>query len=247
MPKASLAGKVALVLGSAKNMGAAIAVALAKEGAKVAVHYRSSEKEAMSTFGKVKSLSPGSILAKCDIENESELKALFSQIEKEYGRLDMLVNCVGDFIWKKMSETSREELESVMRNNMLSAYSAMKAALPLMRKNCFGRIINFGSAGSERIMVREMTSPYYAAKTGLYMISKSLSSECIRDGITINMVSPGMLATSVAGPGIDKMPAGRYAEFGDIVNAVMFLISEKSSYITGANIEVAGGWWPDMG
>jgi len=105
-------------------------------------------------------------------------------------------------------------------------------------KNNYGRIINFGSAGSGRVTIRKMASSYYAAKTGLYIVSKALSSECIKQGITINMISPGMFETSAVKPKKESMPAGRYAEFKGIINAVMFFLSEKSDCISGSNLEI---------
>lgn len=112
-----------------------------------------------------------------------------------------------------------------------------------MQKKKWGRIINFGCVGADNLTIREKTTPYYIAKSGVIMLTKVLAYEYAKYGITINSISPGILQTSVAKP---KTPTGKFAEFEDIINAVNFLLKDDSSYINGANLEVAGGWRPGI-
>ncbi|KHO45401.1 MAG: dehydrogenase of unknown specificity, short-chain alcohol dehydrogenase like protein [archaeon GW2011_AR3] len=242
----ALKGKVALVTGSGKGIGAAIAAKLAGMGASVILHYNTSSDSANKLFQSIKRISPKSIVMRADLMIREEAEELFEAIRNNYGRLDILVNTAGDFIWKKIDETDEKEVDHVLHNNILTAYLCMQLAFPLMKKNKYGRIVNFGTVGCERIMVREMTAPYYAAKTGLLILSKSLATSYAKYGITINMISPGMLPTSVSLPPKKEMPMGKYAGYDDIINALLFILSDSSSYITGANIEVAGGWFPGV-
>ena len=129
-----LDGKVALVTGSAKHLGAAIAIELAKRGASVIVHYNSSRKDAEQTISKVKKFSKKSILVQADLMNIDDADRIFDTIREHYGRLDILINTVGDFIWKKISQTDEKELDYVVRNNLTTAFSMMQRSLPMMRK-----------------------------------------------------------------------------------------------------------------
>ena len=110
-----------------------------------------------------------------------------------------------------------------------------------MKKKGWGRIINFGCVAGDSITVRKNTTPYYIAKTGIIMLTKTFAYEYAKYNITVNSVSPGILKTSIVKA---RTPKGRYADFPDIINAINFLLKEESDYVNGANIEVAGGWRP---
>lgn len=238
---ASLEGKVALVTGSAKGLGRAMAVSLAKEGAVVVVHYRSSRKEADATLAEVRRFSPKSIMVHGDVNSAAEISSMFRQIKSRFGRLDILINNVGDFIFKSISETSAGEFSNVIDSNLKAVFLCSLEALRMMRKQKSGHIINFGCVGADRITIREKTTPYYIAKTGVYMLSKAMAQSEARNGVRINTISPGVLETSVA------KPAGSVIiRHDDIINAMLFLLCSSSWKITGANIEVSGGWIPGL-
>lgn len=228
----SLKGKIALVTGSAKGLGKAIALELARSGADVIINYFRSEKEAETTLKEAKESSKGSIKIRADVTDEKEVSMMFNRIRGKFGKLDILVNNVGDFIYKPITEVSSEEFRHVMKSNLFSAFYCCKSALPMMKN--YGRIINIGCMGCDRITIRKMTSPYYMAKTGLWMLTKSLALET-KKGVTVNMVSPGVLESSVV------KPQAEIIKFSDINNAVMFLLSENSGKINGSNMEVSGG------
>ena len=236
-----LEGKVALVTGSSKGIGKSIALALAKEGATVIVHYQTSEKEAEETLSAIKNYSKNSFLVKANLRNEEDVKKMADEIFKKLGKVDILVNNVGNFIYKPITETSSEDFKDVIESNLMSTFYCCKYFLPKMRENKFGRIIDFGCAGCDRIVIRENTTPYYMAKTAVYMLTKALAAAEAKNGINLNVISPGITEFSKVKL---EVPKGRVADTDDIVNAVMFLLSEKSDYITGANIEVSGGWVP---
>lgn len=236
----NLKGKIALVTGAAKNLGSAIAIALAEQGAEVAIHYHHSKKEAEYTLQKVQKYSEG-IIIPADLVKEKDVISMFRYIDKYLGEVDILINLVGNFIFEPITTTSFVKFKDVIESNLYASFLCSQQALPSMQKKKWGRIINFGCAGAESLTIRKNTTPYYIAKTGVIMLTKVLAYEYAQYGITINSISPGILQTSVAKP---KTPTGKFAQFADIINAIHFLLKEESGYINGANIEVAGGWRP---
>ncbi len=232
--------KIALVTGSAKNLGRAISIDLAKQGTKVVIHYNHSEKEAIQTLKEVKKYS-GGIIVCADLTKPEDVIPMFRSIDKQLGSIDILINLVGDFIYKSVQSVEFDQFRNVIESNLYSTFLCCKQALPGMTKKKWGRIINFGCVGAENITIREKTTPYYIAKTGVIMLTKVLAYEYAKYGITVNSISPGILETSIAKP---PTPSGRNASFEDIINAVNFLLKKESNYINGANIEVAGGWKP---
>ena len=230
--------KIALVTGSAKNLGRAIAIDLAKQGAKVVIHYNHSEKEAKQTLSEVKKYSNG-VTVKADLTKQEDVISMYRYIDNKMGSIEVLINLVGNFIFEPITITLFEKFRDVIESNLYSTFLCCQEILPEMKKKKWGRIINFGCVGADSITIREKTTPYYIAKTGVIMLTKILAYEYAKYGITINSISPGILITSIAKP---PTPSGRFAHFEDIINAVNFLLKEESNYINGANIEVAGGW-----
>ena len=113
-----------------------------------------------------------------------------------------------------------------------------------MERAGFGRVVNFADAAADLLRAVPTLTPYMVAKTGVLLLTKSLAHRYAEAGITVNAVSPGIIDNSVTKPpgGVSAIPAGRYATTDDIVNAVLFLVSEESGYVTGTNLKVAGGW-----
>jgi len=234
----NLLGKIALVTGSAKNLGRTIAIDLARQGVKVAVHYNTSENEAKKTLEEVKKYSDG-IIIHADLTNPKDVTSMFNSINKKLGKIDILINLVGDFIYQSIKSVQFDQFRNVIESNLYSTFLCCKEVLPGMLEKKWGRIINFGNTGAENIMIREKTTPYFIAKTGVVMLTKVLAYEYASSGITVNSISPGILTTSIVKT---ATPAKRFAKFTDIINAVNFLLKEESSYINGANIEVAGSF-----
>jgi NAD(P)-dependent dehydrogenase (short-subunit alcohol dehydrogenase family) len=237
-----LKGKVALVTGSAKNLGRALALSLAKEGAIVAAHYHESEKEAKTLREELRRHNEKSEIFRADLRNEKETREMISAVEKTYGRVDVLINNVGNFIYKPFDEVEYEEFKDVIETNLYASFLCTKLVIEGMKARGEGNVINLGCAGADRLTVRELTTPYYIAKTGVILLTKIFARTYAPHGVRFNSISPGVLESSVAEP--LSIPAGRRASFDDIVNTILFLLSPDSSYINGANIEVAGGWVP---
>lgn len=231
--------QIALVTGGAKGLGAAIARHLAAMGYVVIVHYRSSEKAATATLAAVRRQSPESSMISADLRSATDVDALIGVILQRYGRLDVLVHTVGNFVYKKLSAFALEEWKEVMETNLQSTFLLTQAALPHMQHAQYGRIILFGCAGADRFVTHEHTTPYYIAKTGVVMLTKQLASEYAPFGVTVNCISPGVLTSSHVKV---TTPTGRAIPFVAITRTVSFLLAEESQYINGANIEVADGW-----
>ncbi len=235
-----LTNKVALITGSAKRTGKTIALEIAKAGADVWIHYRSSKEEAEETLKQVKSLGATGDIIQGDISSALGATHIIEQI----GKIDVLVNNVGNFLVKDISEISPAEWDEQLLGTVSSTFYMCHAALPQMVKQKFGRIVNIGDAGAELIKAWKDTTPYMIGKTGVVILTKSLAMRYAAEGITINCVSPGMLDNSIVKPpnGAEDIPAKRYGTPIDIANAVNFLLQPNSSYITGENIVVSGGW-----
>ena len=236
--------RVAVVTGSAKGLGRAIALALAENGYTLVVHYRKSKVEAQDVLELISKRSPGSIMVSGDLRNEDEVENIFAEIVEKLGRVDLLVNNVGDFIYKKFSETTNSEFRDLLETNLFATLYCSRAVLPVMRKQKSGNIINLGAVGAERIQVTEKSTPYFMAKTAVYTLTKMMAWEEAKNGVRINMISPASLETDIFES--SDFPAGRSANYDDVIKTLLFLISEDAEYINGANIEVAGAFIPGM-
>ena len=236
--------KVAVVPGAVKGLGADIARFLAKNGYSVVAHFNKSSKEADLLLEEIKIDSPDSSVLSADLTNEVGVGKLFNNINKKYGRLDLLVNNVGNFAYKPFNKTTNGEFRDIFESNVYSALYCSREALLIMRKQKSGHIINIGAVGAERLIIRENSMPYFLGKTGVYILTKTMAWEEAGNGIHINMISPASMATDIFSE--DDFPMGREAQYKDVISALQFLTSSSAYYINGANIEVAGAFVPGM-
>ncbi len=232
--------KTALVTGSAKGLGRAIAVDLAKQGYIVCVNYRTSRKLAEETLKEVKKNSLQSIAIQGDMSISNDANAAIGKIVENFGAIDVLVNNAGDFIMKKLGDMSEAEFRAIIDSNLMSAFLCSTAAIPFMRKRKQGNIINIGASGCDNLLSKPLTTPYYIAKSGVLLLTRQFAEDEFKNGIRVNMISPGVMENSVAFP--KNMVKGQITSFDDVNNAIRFLLSEKSKIISGANIHVTGGW-----
>jgi 3-oxoacyl-[acyl-carrier protein] reductase len=232
--------RVALVTGSAKGMGRAIALALAGRAQGVAVHYRGSASEAAEAVADIERLGTRSAAFAADITEEAEAEGLVRKVEEAFGRLDVLVNNVGPFLVKPWQELSGGDWDAMFRAVLESAHFCMKAALPGMRRRRWGRVVNIGYSRAERIGSFPTIVPYAVAKTGLLILTRTAAVSEVTNGITINMVSPGLIEGGVMPSG--KIPPGAAGTFDDVAGTVAYLASEEAAAVTGTNILVAGTW-----
>ncbi|MDO8260693.1 MAG: SDR family oxidoreductase, partial [Candidatus Magasanikbacteria bacterium] len=210
----------------------------------VIVHFNKSKDEAKKLLGQIQVDSPGSSIISADLTSEDAVGLMFKTISEEYKSVDLLVNNVGNFLFKPFAKTTNGEFRDLLETNIYSTLYCSREALNMMRKQKSGHIINIGAVGAERLIIRENSMPYFLGKTGVYVLTKTMAWEEAKNGVHINMISPASLKTDIFDP--SDFPMGREAKYEDVIKALSFLTSEAAYYINGANIEVSGGFVPGM-
>lgn len=231
--------KTALITASTKGIGKAIALHLANAGYHITLNYHRDKESAEAAYKEIKSIGGKVELLKFNVSSEIEAQQL---VARSFGAMDgigVLVNNLGEYLKKPMLETTSREWQQIINSNLMSALHTTTAVIPLMRSRKYGRIINIGYASIEKLEAQPLKTPYVIAKTGLLIYTKSLAVELIKDDITVNMISPGIIENSLSQP-ISEIPAGRVGSFDDISRVVDLFI--QSPYMSGQNVEVAGGW-----
>ena len=243
----NLYGKVAIVTGASRGIGAAIAEELASEGATVVINYMGSEDRANEVKNKIESNKGKAITYKCNVADYDECNQFIKDIQKECGKIDILVNNAGitrDGLVMAMSE---EDFDSVIDTNLKGSFNTIRFASRFMMKNRWGRIINLSSVSG--LMGNAGQANYSASKAGIIGMTKSIAKELASRNITANAVAPGFIDTDMTQvlPDLVKeqakaqIPLGRFGKTQDIAQLVAFLASESSSYITRQVIAVDGG------
>jgi 3-oxoacyl-[acyl-carrier protein] reductase len=244
----SLRNRVALVTGGSRGIGRGIATRLAKDGARVAIAYRSNKAAAQLTLRQLQATGVEGVAVETDISDPSRAEQLVKTVVERFGRLDVVVNNVGDFRWGTVSESSLEDWKGIFSSNLLTVLYVTRAALPHMRKGRWGRIVNLGAVGAERAFGQAKISAYAAAKAAVVALSRSLALEEAKNGITVNVVNPSSideneLTLSEARSMRDaRFPIGRPPTVEDVAATVSFFASEEAEYVTGQVMNVSGGW-----
>ncbi len=233
--------RAALVTGSSKGIGRGIALALARAGYDVAIHYRASRDEAEAVRLEAESFGVQSVTLKADVTKPDEAAALVQGAQEAFGRLDALVNNVGNYVRKPLLDLEISEWHDMMDSNLNATFYTCRAAIPGMRKAGYGRIINIGYAGARNLLARPGIVPYAIAKTGVDLLTKAIAKSEIAHGITANVVAPGVIENSVSQP-ITEIPAGRLGRIDELTSAVLYFVSDDAEYVTGQTLEIAGGW-----
>ena len=243
MIEPDLAGRTALVTGSAKGVGREVLLSLADCGADVAVHYRTSDDAARAVADEAAERGVEATTVRADVTDAGEVDALFSAVEDDLGTVDVLMNNVGAFAPEHWADLDVETWHRVMDTNVTATYLCCRRVLPGMRAAGWGRIVNVGYASAERGLVAPKNFPYFVAKAGVLMFTRMLAADTQDDGVTVNAVSPYVVENSEVFP--DELPRGRPASFSDLAQAVRFFLEADSAYLSGVNVEVSGGWLPE--
>ena len=241
----SLEGKVALVTGGSRGIGAAIAKHLAADGAMIAITYTKGADAAASVVEAIKSSGGKAIALQADATDAGQVNAAIDKTVAAFGKLDVFVNNAGTAVPKKFEETTIEELDRVIDINLRGAFVATQAALKHM--NAGGRIILIGSCVGERMMTPGLVA-YAATKGAIKMFAQGLAREVGDRGITVNNIQPGPIDTDLnpasgewAVPQKAMTALNRYGSVDDVAALVAFVAGPEASYITGASLTVDGG------
>ena len=244
-----LSGKVALVTGGSRGLGKAIAEAMGKQGAKVAICGRKQE-NLDKTVEDFRQMGLDVMAQSANVGDSGQVAALFQAVEERFGKLDILVNNVGmNILTPSVTDTDESLWDKIVQSNLKGAFLTSSQGARLMKKGGRGKIINISSVGARK------SAPgmgiYCVAKAGLEMLTKVLAVELAPNNINVNAVAPSMIKTQFSQPfwGVEEMakeitksvPMGRIGETGDVTGAVLFLASGLSDFITGEVIIVDGG------
>ncbi len=244
----SLRNRVALITGGSRGIGKGISMRLAQDGARIAIAYRSNKAAAQQALRQLQASGADCVAVETDISDASRAEQLIKTVADRFGRLDIVVNNVGDFRWGTLAESSLEDWQSIFSSNLWSVVFVSRAALPHMRSGRWGRIINLGAVGAERAFGQAKISAYAAAKAAVVALSRSLALEEAKNGITVNVVNPSSidekeLSLEEARRMRDaRFPIGRPPTVEDVANTVAFFASEEAEYVTGQVVNVSGGW-----
>jgi 3-oxoacyl-[acyl-carrier protein] reductase len=244
----SLRDRVALITGGSRGIGRGIAVRLARDGARVAIVYRSNKVAAQQTLRQLQTSGADCVAVETDITDAARAEQLLRTVADRFGRIDIVVNNVGDFRWGTLAESSLQDWQDVFSSNLMTVLYISRAALPHMRRGRWGRIINLGAVGAERAFGQAKISAYAAAKAAVVALSRSLALEEAKNGITVNVVNPSSidekeLTLNEARRMRDaRFPIGRPPTVEDVAATVSFFASEEAEYVTGQVVNVSGGW-----
>jgi acetoacetyl-CoA reductase len=240
-------GRVALVTGGTRGIGAAITEKLAKGGAHVAAGYSRGKEAADALQGRLASDGAKVSVHQGRVDDPQDCQRVVSEVLERFGRIDYLVNNAGITVDKTVRKMSFDDWHNVLNVNLFGAFAMTKAVLEHMIERGSGRIVNISSVIGETGNVGQAN--YAASKAGLFGLTKSLALEMSRRGITVNVVAPGFIATEMVGQMpqaaldavVEKIPLRRLGKPEEVARVVSFLCEDESSYITGAVYTINGG------
>ena len=247
-----LSGRVAAVSGASSGLGQQMARAFAKQGADLAIMARRVER--LETFKKEleKEYKVKVIAIKCDVTDTEQINAAAKAVEKEFGKVDILLNCAGSAKNNDTLNMTDEEWDFTIATDETSVFKMTRAFGNIMKKNGYGRIINiasiYGLVGNAEIP----TIAYHASKGAVVNFTRAAACELAKDGITVNAICPGFFYTELTTETLDSdffktfannhVPMGRYGKEGELDAAAVFLASEEARYVTGVILPVDGGY-----
>jgi 3-oxoacyl-[acyl-carrier protein] reductase len=244
-----LAGKVALITGGSRGIGASCSILFAKSGCDIAFTYKSNKLAADKIKSQVEALGRKCLPVKCEISSFADVKNCIKEIIEYYSKIDILVNNAGIWTYGEIGNMEQLTWQETMNVNLNSVYYFCNEVVPFMKKHNYGRIINVTSTAGQR--GEAYHSHYAASKGAVISFTKSLSSELAKDNILVNSVAPGWVDTDMCNDVFsDKeykeqvkkgIPIGRIPTPDDIAGPILFLASDLARHITGEILNVNGG------
>jgi len=239
--------RVALITGGAKGIGRAVAIDLAAQGWSTAVCYRKSADAAAEVVEAAEKKGAKALAIQCDVSDPQAAAGMVERLEKDWGRVDALINGAGPYHRIDLLKETIEGWRSMFDNNLHPVFYLARAAMPGMIARRWGRIVGFSMANADQMIAQPQLTGHYIAKVGLLVLVRSLARVGAPHGVTVNAVSPGFIDTGSAPPEefaamAKRIPAGYVGSVDDAVSVVRFLLSEEARYVNGTNIHLSGGW-----
>lgn len=244
-----LKGKVALITGSSRGIGSAIALTFAKAGADIAVNYLNSPDLAEAVVQRIRAMKRNAIAIQADVSRYSQAEYLVKSTLDKFHNIDILINCAGIHQDDTLGKMSIKMWNEVLAVNLTGTFNCTKAVIDSMQQQQYGRIVNISSVVGQIGVAG--TSNYAAAKAGIFGFTKAIAKEVARKGITVNALAPGYfdvgmmqrLPPNIKERILQQIPMGRLGRAEEVAQTVLFLASDASSYITGQVIHVNGGFY----
>ena len=243
-----LLGKVALITGAEQGIGRALAIGLAREGAAVGINYPGSPAQAEKVCALIGSDGGQAMALRADVRDGAQVAAMIEHLVSRFGRLDILINNAGIFPRALIAELDEATWDEVLGVNLKGCFLCCRTALPLMQAQRRGRIVNIASTAAFRPTARG--AHYAASKAGIVAFTKALALEVAPFGITANCLAPGTTDTAQPRYGMTeeelqaqgaRIPLGRIAQPEDMLEPILFLVSDAGAYVTGQTLHVNGG------
>jgi len=238
-----LNGRIALVTGGSRGIGRQVALALAQQGADIALNYHKSETEADNVLNEVKGYGVRCVAVRADVSKSGEVARMMKTIKNEIGSVQILINNAGISRPQSLQEISEKDWDETIEINLKSAFLVTQAVLPEMRSQGWGRIINMSSGAAQ---LGGIVGPHYAAsKAGLIGLTHSYAALLAKEGISVNAIAPALISTEMVAQNkrarADLIPVGRFGTTEEVADVVIMLA--RNGYITGQTINVNGGWY----
>lgn len=238
---------VALITGGAKGIGRGIALDLASRQWNIAFCYRTSEASAKTTALDITQRGGQALALQCDVSDPVAAKNMVTQVEKEWGRIDVLINSAGPYHRINLFDETIKGWNEMFAGNLHPIFYLAQAVAPGMKARKAGRIVSFSMANADQMEAQPDVTAHYIAKAGVLILTRTLAKLLAPYGITVNAISPGFIDSGSAPPQelasmTKRIPAGYIGTVDDTVAAVRYLLSEEARYVNGANIQISGAW-----
>ena len=238
---------VALVTGSSRGIGRAIAIELAKSGIDIVVNDSKNPHEGLEVVNEITKIGQRAIYIQADVSDLDQVEKMVEEIISEFGKMDILVNNAGIIVDKLLKDMTIEEWNKVIAVNLTGVFNCTKSAIKYMQKQKSGKIINISSVSGQIGNIGQAN--YSASKAGVISFTKTVAKEYAREGVIVNAVAPGFIRTrmienipeKVMLKILKQIPLGRLGEPEDVAKLVRFLASDDAKYITGQVISINGG------